>query len=74
MRRVHEKKLVPWKQIVKTIVLDIWPSKMGPIGSPETSVRNEPKLRNIPEDDRIKVNRGETCVLEFRIGFDTFCV
>jgi hypothetical protein len=33
-----------------------WPFKMEPIGSPETSVRNQPTLRNIPEDDRIRVN------------------
>ena len=28
---------------------------MGPIRSPETPVRNEPMLRDIPEDDRIAV-------------------
>jgi hypothetical protein len=31
---------------------------MGPILSPETSVRNKSTLRNIPEDDRIQVNRS----------------
>jgi hypothetical protein len=34
--------------------------KMGPIRIPETSVRNTPTLRNIPEDDRIQVNRSES--------------
>ena len=32
------------------------PLKMGPIGSPETSVKNQPSLRNIPENDRIQVD------------------
>jgi hypothetical protein len=27
-----------------------WPLKMGPIRSPETSVRNQPTLRRIPDD------------------------
>jgi hypothetical protein len=31
-------------------LLDTWPSKMGPIVSPETSVLNQPTLRKIPED------------------------
>jgi hypothetical protein len=34
---------------------EAWLLKMGPIRSPETSVRNEPMLRDIPEDDRIAV-------------------
>jgi hypothetical protein len=29
-------------------------------GSPETSVLNQPTLRNIPEDGRIQVNRSES--------------
>jgi hypothetical protein len=29
---------------------------MGPIRYPETSVRNQPTLRNIPEEDIIQVN------------------
>jgi hypothetical protein len=32
----------------------------GKESSPETSVFNEPMLRNIPEDDRIQVNRSES--------------
>jgi hypothetical protein len=36
--------------------LDIWPLKMGPIGTSETSVVNQPTLRNIPEDGRIQIN------------------
>jgi hypothetical protein len=28
--------------------------EMGLIGSPETSVLNQPKARNIPEDDRFQ--------------------
>ena len=31
-----------------------WPLKTGPTRSTETSVRNEPTLRNISEDDRIQ--------------------
>ena len=31
---------------------------MGPIGCPETSMRNQPTLRNNPEDGRILVNRS----------------
>jgi hypothetical protein len=31
---------------------------MGRIRSPETSVQNQPTLRNNPEDDRILVNRS----------------
>jgi hypothetical protein len=34
------------------------PLKMGPIRSPETSVRNQPTLPNIPEDDRIQANHN----------------
>ena len=33
------------------------PLKMGPIRSPKTSVRSQPTLRNIPDEDRIQVNR-----------------
>ena len=33
---------------------------MGTIGSPETSVLNQPTLRNIPEDVRIRVNLNES--------------
>ena len=32
---------------------------MRPIGSPETSVRNQLTLHNIPEDDRIQVNAAK---------------
>ena len=35
--------------------LDTGPLKMGPIGSPETSVLNRPTLRTIPEDDRTQL-------------------
>jgi hypothetical protein len=38
--------------------------KMGPIHSLETSVRNQPTLRNIPEDDRIPSDT-------FKIDFNT---
>ena len=34
------------------------PWKMEPIYSPETSMRNQPTPRNIPEDDRIQVKRS----------------
>jgi hypothetical protein len=34
--------------------LDTSPLNMGPIGSPETFVLNQPTLRNITEDDRIQ--------------------
>ena len=37
-----------------------WPLKMGPIGSPETSVFNQPALRNIPKDYRIQANCNES--------------
>ena len=33
---------------------------MGRIRSPETSVQNQTTLRNIPEEDRIQVNRSES--------------
>jgi hypothetical protein len=33
--------------------LDTWPLKMEPIGGPETSVLNQPMLRNNPWDGRI---------------------
>jgi hypothetical protein len=33
---------------------------MGPIRSSETSARYQPALRNIPEDDKIQVNRSES--------------
>jgi hypothetical protein len=33
------------------------PLKMGPIRSPKTSARNQPTLCNIPDEDRIQVNR-----------------
>jgi hypothetical protein len=36
------------------------PLKMEPIRSPETSARNQPTLRNIPEDDRIQANSSES--------------
>jgi hypothetical protein len=45
----------PWT--VSSSLTD-WPLKMGPIWSPETSVPNQPTLRNIPEDGRIQVNRS----------------
>jgi hypothetical protein len=32
-----------------------WPLKMAPIGSPKTSVLNQPTLCNISENDRIQV-------------------
>ena len=38
---------------------------MRSIGSPETSVLNQPKLRNIPDDDRIQVNRSESLPSRF---------
>ena len=34
------------------------PFKIKPIRSPETSVRNQPTLRHIPDNDSIQVNRG----------------
>jgi hypothetical protein len=34
------------------------PLKMGPIGSPKTSVANHPTKRNNPEDGRIQFNPG----------------
>ena len=34
--------------------------KMEPRGSPETSVINQPTLRNIPADDRIQVNCSDS--------------
>jgi hypothetical protein len=33
---------------------------MTPIGSPETSISNQPTSRNNPEDGRIHFNRGES--------------
>jgi hypothetical protein len=33
---------------------------MGTIGGPETSVLYQTTLRNIPEDDKIQVNRSES--------------
>ena len=39
------------KKILHSMVQDSWPLRMGPIGSPETSVRNyHYMLRNSPED------------------------
>jgi hypothetical protein len=35
----------------ESFLLEDLPLKMGPIGSPETSMLNQPTLRNIPEDD-----------------------
>jgi hypothetical protein len=32
--------------------------KIRPIRSPETSVRNQPTLGNMPEDDRIQMNKN----------------
>jgi hypothetical protein len=43
---------------------------MRRIGSPETSVFNQPTLQNIPEDGRIQVNRSKSvhiCVVEYPI-------
>jgi hypothetical protein len=40
--------------------LDTWPLKTGPIGSPKTLVLNQPRLCNIPEDDRMQVNCSES--------------
>jgi hypothetical protein len=37
-----------------------WPLKMEPIRSPETSVQNQPTLRNISEDGRIQVKRSDS--------------
>jgi hypothetical protein len=37
-----------------------WSLKMGPLRSPETSVLNQPTLRNVPEDEIIQVNRSES--------------
>ena len=34
-----------------------WPVKMRPIRNTETSVLNQPKPRNIPENEKIQVNR-----------------
>ena len=42
----------------RLLVLTAWPLKMGPIGSPETSVSNHLTPRNNPEDGRIQFNRG----------------
>jgi hypothetical protein len=42
---------------------------MGPISCPETSVLNQPTVRNILQDDRNKVNRRE--IVRFRMGFVT---
>ena len=40
-----------YKKIRDSMIQDSWPLRMGPIGSPETSVRNyHCKLRNSPED------------------------
>ena len=50
--------LVPSSR-VKSNSSDVLPLKMGPIGSPEMSVINQPTLCNIPEDDRIQANRSE---------------
>jgi hypothetical protein len=44
--------------------------KMEPTGSPETSVLNQPTLRNIPEDGRFQVNCSESLrsrIFEFSI-------
>ena len=41
------------------------PLKMGPIRSPETSVRNQGTLRNIPQDNIIQVNHSVN--LRYRI-------
>jgi hypothetical protein len=38
--------------------IDAW--KIGPIRSPETSVRNQPTLCNIPEDDGIQIIRSRS--------------
>ena len=39
---------------LSTWTLDPW--EMGQLGSPETSVLKKHTLRNIPEDDRIRIN------------------
>jgi hypothetical protein len=46
-----------------------WPSKMGPIGCPETSVQKyHSALRIIPEECRSQIfNRLEVCVLIFEL-------
>ena len=44
-----------WVRMTKNT---LWPLKMGPIRSPETSVQNQPTLLNIPEDGRIRVNHS----------------
>jgi hypothetical protein len=49
---------LPIGQIFKGSVS--WPLKVEQIRSPETSVLNQPTLRNIPEDNRIQVNRKES--------------
>ena len=49
--RVKKSKNTSWQS---------WPLKMGPIGCPETSVSNyHSTLRNIPEECRFHLHRGE---------------
>ena len=44
--------------VTQPTFLTAWSLKTGPIRSTETSVRNQPTLRNIPEDGRVEVNRS----------------
>jgi hypothetical protein len=46
--------------------------KMGPIGIPETSMLNQPTLRNNPEDGRLQVNRSVN--LRYRLALSSFAV
>jgi hypothetical protein len=49
---------------------------MGPINSPETSVRNQPTLHNIPEDNRTEAKLdniiGAERMQEYRNALITF--
>jgi hypothetical protein len=55
---VTQRRLVKNRRFRTTYRSHLWylPLKMGPIRNPETSVPNQPTVRNIPEDWRIQVN------------------
>ena len=52
-----------WGQTVALFLLDSWPLKMGPMGYPETSVRNcYYMLRNVPEERSLHTLRGGSLI------------
>ena len=52
-----------WGQTLALFLLDSWPLKMGPIGCPETSVRNcYCMLSNVPEEHSSLLLRGGSVI------------